>query len=116
MIKFSLPIVTIFLVLHALTSLAYAQATDKTSEPKVKVDDRSFKCITDMTPVRHFYVDNLLGNVEATVAVATVGKGDYPEGSVLQLMPNEVMIKQQQGFNPETHDWEFFYIEDRKSV
>jgi hypothetical protein len=29
--------------------------------------------------------------VEATVAVATVGKGDYPEGSVLQLMPNEVM-------------------------
>jgi hypothetical protein len=64
-----------------------------------------------MTSVRHFYVDNLLGNVEATVAVATVGKGDYPEGSVLQLMPNEVMIKQQQGFNPETHDWEFFYID-----
>ena len=24
-------------------------------------------------------------------------------------MPNEVMIKQQEGFNPETHDWEFFY-------
>ena len=49
--------------------------------------------------------------VEATAAVATVGKGDYPEGSVLQLMPNEVMIKQQQGFNPETQDWEFFYID-----
>ena len=26
-------------------------------------------------------------------------------------MPNEVMIKQQQGFNPETHDWEFFYVD-----
>jgi hypothetical protein len=95
----------------SLFAAVYAQAADKTSEPKVKVDDKSFKCITDMTPVRHFYVDNLLGNVEATVAVATVGKGDYPEGSVLQLMPNEVMIKQQQGFNPETHDWEFFYID-----
>jgi hypothetical protein len=64
-----------------------------------------------VTPVRHFYVDNLLGNVEATAAVATVGKGDHPEGSVLQLMPNEVMITQQRGFNPETHDWEFFYID-----
>ena len=89
----------------------YANATDSSSEPKVKVDNNSFKCITDMTPVRHFYVDNLLGNVQATVVVATIGKGDYPEGSVLQLMPNEIMIKQQQGFNPETRDWEFFYID-----
>ena len=52
----------------------------------------------DITPVRHFYVDNLLGNVAGTVAVATADKGDYPEGSVLQLMPNEVMIKHQKGF------------------
>ena len=68
-----------------------------------------------MTPVRHFYVDNLLGNVEATAAVAKAGKGDYPEGSVLQLMPHEVMIKQQKGFNSETHDWEFFYIDVDKN-
>jgi len=80
-------------------------------QPKVAVDDSSFKCITDMTPVRHFYVDNLLGNVSETVAVAQAGKGDYPEGSVLQLIPNEVMIKQQNGFNPVTRDWEFFYID-----
>ena len=114
MTKLSRPILSTLIVLQAVMSLfaaVYVQAADKTSEPKVKVDDKSFKCITDMTPVRHFYVDNLLGNVEATVAVAMVGKGDYPEGSVLQLMPNEVMIKQQQGFNPETHDWEFFYID-----
>ena len=52
--------------------IAIAQAADNVSEPKVKVDDNSFKCITDMTPVRHFYVDNLLGNVEATAAVAKV--------------------------------------------
>ena len=107
MTKLSRPIVSTLIVLQAVMLLlgaVCAQAADKTSEPKVKVDDKSFKCITDMTPVRHFYVANLLGNVEATVAVATAGKGDYPEGSVLQLMPNEVMIKQQQGFNPETHD------------
>ena len=64
-----------------------------------------------MTPVRHFYVDNLLGNLDETVAVAKAGQGDYPEGSVLQLMPNEVMIKQQKGFNPATRDWEFFWID-----
>jgi len=80
-------------------------------EPAVKVTDESFKCITEMTPVRHYYVDNLHGDLAATVAVATAGQGDYPEASVVQLMPNEVMIKQQKGFNPVTRDWEFFFID-----
>jgi hypothetical protein len=117
MISLSRPVVSALLVLPATMCLLVgaAQAADNASEPKVKVDDNSFKCITDMTPVRHFYVDNLLGNVEGTVAVAKAGKGDYPEGSVLQLMPNEVMIKQQKGFNPETHDWEFFFIDVDKN-
>jgi hypothetical protein len=108
----SRPVVSALLVLLAtMCQFVAARAADNATEPKVKVDDNSFKCITDMTRVRHFYVDNLLGNVEATAAVANAGKGDYPEGSVLQLIPNEVMIKQQKGFNPETHDWEFFYID-----
>jgi hypothetical protein len=84
------------------------------AEPKVKVGDNTFKCITDMTPVRHFYVDNLLGNLQGTVAVAEKGKGDYPEGSVVQLVPTEVMIKQQKGFNLTTRDWEFFAIDVNK--
>jgi hypothetical protein len=37
---------------------------DQSAEPKVKVGDDTFKCITDMTPVRHFYVGNLLGNLQ----------------------------------------------------
>ena len=81
------------------------------AEPKVMIDDNSFKCITEMTKVRHFFVDNLLGNVTETVAVATAGRGDYPEGSVVQVMPNEVMIKQQKGYSPATRDWEFFWID-----
>jgi hypothetical protein len=91
--------------------LIVGQVSGDGMQPKVAVDDSSFKCITEMTSVRHFYVDNLLGNVTETVAVAQAGKGDYPEGSVLQLIPNEVMIKQQKGFNPVTRDWEFFYID-----
>lgn len=88
-----------------------AGAVDTASGTKVKVDDSSFHCIRDMTSVRHFYVDNLLGNVAGTVAVAKAGQGNYPTGSVLQLMPNEVMVKHEKGFNPATRDWEFFYID-----
>jgi hypothetical protein len=98
----------------ALLVATWAQAADQGAERAVKVDDSTFKCITDMTPVRHFYVDNLSGNLQGTVAVAEAGRGDYPQGSVVQLVPTEVMIKQQKGFNPTTHDWEFFAIDVSK--
>jgi hypothetical protein len=71
------------------------------------INDSSFKCITEMTHVRHFYVDNLAGNLAGTVKVAQAGSGDYPVGSVLQLVPNEVMVKREKGFNAVTRDWEF---------
>ena len=76
-----------------------------------EVTDHSFKCIKHMKQVENFFVDNLLGNLEGTVAVATAGQGVYPEGSVLQLMPNEVMVKRHAGFSPATNDWEFFWID-----
>ncbi len=81
------------------------------ADRQIAIDDSSFKCITEMKPVRHFFVDNLLGDVAATVAVAQQGRGDYPVGSVLQLVPNEVMVKQPKGFSPPTRDWEFFFID-----
>lgn len=87
------------------------------AEPSVKVTDASFKCITEMVKVRHFFVDNLHGPaaLKRTVAVAEAGKGDYPEGSVIQVMPNEVMIKQQKGYSPATRDWEFMWIDVDKT-
>lgn len=92
----------------------YAQA-DEPRERKVKVDESTFKCILKMTSVRGFFVDNLSGNLERAVAVAQAGKGEYPEGTVLQLIPNEVMIKQQKGFSPKTNDWEFFALDTDKN-
>jgi hypothetical protein len=80
-------------------------------EPKYKVDASTFQCITKMTSVKHFFVDNLAGTVE----VAKAGKGQFPEGTVLQLIPNEAMIKQQKGFSPGTNDWEFFALETDKN-
>ena len=51
----------------------------------VKVDDSSFRCIR---------------------------KGAIsPAGSVVQLVPTEVMVKREAGFSPATGDWEFFELE-----
>lgn len=78
----------------------------------VVVTEKSFKCIKDMTPVRGFFVDNLLGDLDATLAVAKNPSGGvYPPGSVVQLFPNEVMVKRETGFNPATKDWEFFELD-----
>jgi hypothetical protein len=68
--------------------------------------------MTQMTHIGHFYVDNLVGDLDGTVRVAesTTG-GVYPVGSVLQLVPTEVMVKREKGFNAATHDWEFFELD-----
>ncbi|KQT58530.1 hypothetical protein ASG52_21705 [Methylobacterium sp. Leaf456] len=100
-----------------MPAAAQAQTSTRAAEPEgekapaVTVTDGSFKCLLDMKKVRHFYVDNLSGRLDETVKVAEAGEGEYPEGSVVQLVPNEVMIKQQKGFSPITRDWEFFWID-----
>jgi hypothetical protein len=78
----------------------------------VKVADNTFRCMRKMTPVRQFYVDNLLGNMAGTLAAANAPKGAvYPAGSVVQLVPTEAMVKREAGFNPATGDWEFFELD-----
>lgn len=88
-----------------------AQAADA-----ITITEKSFKCIREMTPVRGFFVDNLAGNLEGTLAVANSPTGGvYPPGSVVQLFPNEVMVKREKDFNPVTKDWEFFELDvDKK--
>jgi hypothetical protein len=67
-------------------------------EGKIHVDAKSFRCMTEMTKVRQFYVDNLLGNLDATLAIAnSTTCGKYPPGSVIQLVPTEVMVKRETG-------------------
>lgn len=78
----------------------------------VEVSSGTFQCIRDMTPVRGFYVDNLLGNLEGTLDVANSSDGGtYPAGSVVQLVPGEVMVKLASGTSPATKDWEFFELD-----
>ncbi len=76
------------------------------------ITENSFRCVTQMTHVRHYYVDNLAGNLAGTVHAAESTTGEpYPVGSVLQLVPTEVMVKREKGFNAATHDWEFFELD-----
>ena len=73
-----------------------------------------FTNLHDMTKVRGFYVDNRLGHLEQTLAVANSPKGGtYPVGTILQLVPQEAMVKRRKGFDPATKDWEFFFLDDR---
>jgi hypothetical protein len=85
------------------------------ADEQVRVDASSFKCITRMHHVGAFYVDNLLGHVDATIATANSSTGEaYPPGSLIQLVPGEAMVKREAGFNPATHDWEFFELDVSK--
>ena len=78
----------------------------------LSINADSFQCLGKMTAIRHFFVDNLLGELEATVAVAeSLEGGVYPPGSVVQLVPTEVMVKHAPGWNAATKDWEFFELD-----
>jgi hypothetical protein len=92
-----------------LISLTSAIAAD--AGKQIPVDDATFKCLAEMTPVRGFFVANLLGRLDDTVKVAkSPTGGKYPPGSVIQLVPGEAMVKHHEGWNPETKDWEFFEL------
>jgi len=88
------------------------EATMVADLPELSIDAGSFRCLTEMTAIRHFFVDNLLGDLDATVAVAeSTDGGVYPPGSVVQLVPTEVMVKHYPGWNAATRDWEFFELD-----
>ena len=105
---------TLFVV-TLLLSAGHASGADRAVSSDVQIDAKSFRCITKMTAVRHFYVDNLTGDLDATLAAANSPNGAvYPPGSVIQLIPGEAMVKRTKGFNTATHDWEFFELDVSK--
>jgi len=107
--------VTVLCAVALLLPSGHANGADPTVGPDVEVDSKSFRCITKMTPVRHFYVDNLQGDIDATLAAANSPAGAvYPPGSVVQLVPGEAMVKRGKGFNTATRDWEFFELDVSK--
>ena len=110
----SFPLDTLMRYFCAIASLVlvFSMSAQAAEQPGVVVTEASFKCLSEMIPVRGFFVDNLSGDIDATVKVAqsSVG-GVYPPGSVVQLVPTEVMVKRETGFSPVTKDWEFFELD-----
>ena len=81
----------------------------------IVVNEDSFVCLKKMHPVRGFFVGNLLGKLDDTIAIAMQPEGaSYPPGSIVQLIPAEAMVKHQQGWNTKTNDWEFFELDVSK--
>ena len=75
------------------------------------LDAADFDCVLDMQKVRRFRITNVLGDLDATLAVAnSPDGGDYPIGTLIQLIPTEAMVKRAPGFAPLAHDWEFFSL------
>ena len=100
------------IVWAALAAAAWAQPL---CAGTLNVDADSFRCITSMTHVRHFYVDNLEGDLQGTIAAANAPNGAvYPPGSVVQLVPGEAMVKLDRGASPATHDWEYLELDVSK--
>jgi hypothetical protein len=96
------------LLLSIVTSFALAGSME---EKGLSISDSDFNCMLDMEPVRGFYVNNLIeGELPQTLDIANAGSGEYPAGSVVQLVPGEVMVKHPKGFSPATRDWEFFEL------
>ena len=70
-----------------------------------------FRNILTMTKVRGFYIDNRLGHLDEALRVANSPTGGvYPVGTIIQLIPTEIMVKRRNGFNADTRDWEFFFV------
>ena len=65
-----------------------------------------------MTRVGDHFVANVRGHLAQALAVARSAKGGtYPVGTIIQLVPQEAMVKRAPGFSPSTNDWEFFSLD-----
>ncbi|MEM9491433.1 MAG: hypothetical protein AAGC55_19970, partial [Myxococcota bacterium] len=71
-----------------------------------------FECILNWPKVDKFRIINKLGYQSEAEAVANSPTGGtYPVGTIIQLIPQEAMVKRRAGFNPASNDWEFFFLE-----
>jgi hypothetical protein len=83
--------------------------------PNVPVDfdatPADFECLQDWPKIRNFRITNKAGLLDEALAVANQpGSGDFPVGTIIQLVTTEAMVKRAVGWSPETNDWEFFSL------
>ncbi len=88
-------------------------------EPKCDEDDLNvtvddFGCISEWERGDLYFFINKKGYQAEARQVAQDSilgdSGTFPPGTIIQVLPTEAMVKRAPGWNPETHDWEFFNL------
>jgi hypothetical protein len=70
-----------------------------------------FECILRWAKVGDYRITNKLGDVSGALAIANASNGGvFPVGTIVQLIPDEAMVKRHAGFNAASDDWEFFNL------
>lgn len=95
----------------AACGTAAPPVTETETNPDLEMKAEDFTCILEWEKVRRFRVTNKLGFLAETLAVANAGRGTYPPGTIVQLVPTEAMVKRRRGWNAATNDWEFFALD-----
>jgi hypothetical protein len=92
---------------------AKVTTTSTTTKPEdLDMTAEDFPNIQTMEKVDSYFVANKLGHLDEALAVARSPKGGvFPVGTLIQLVPQEAMVKRRPGWNPATHDWEFFSLD-----
>jgi len=90
-----------------------ADAGDKRSAKTFQVQPEDLDCIVGWQQVRNFRITNVLGKnkLKKAIKVAERQRGRYPVGTIIQLIPFEVMVKHRRKFSPETSGWEFLTLQ-----
>lgn len=93
-------------------SSADTTATTTTVPEDLEMEAADFVRLDEMTSVRGFFIDNPLGDLDEALEVANNPEGGvYPVGTIIQLVPQEAMVKRAPGFDPASNDWEFFELQ-----
>ena len=79
--------------------------------PDLDMQAADFECILSWPKVGDYRVTNKLGDLTGALAVANAPDGGvFPVGTIVQLIPDEAMVKRYAGFNAASDDWEFFNL------
>ena len=87
------------------------------SAQEVTVSEDTFGCILDWPKVRNTRIkhDDPEKLKEAKrILRDSVPETEYPVGTILQLVPQEAMVKHSHDKFPKTNGWEFFFLEVSK--
>jgi hypothetical protein len=72
-----------------------------------------FACLTGWQKVRQYRITNLLGHLDEALEVANASGNTalrFPVGTIIQLLPTEVMVKRGGGFEVANNGWEYFTL------